>query len=182
MRKVIAVCGVPGTGKSTLFREFMKTSTWERTIPAKLVDSEYSKELDMYILGKYDDGEVFAGTDRLSMAVSPEVEKLLRVTTSNVMWEGDRLTGNKLYSFISDNLTYDVEFHIIVIKAEQSILNARYEERGSNQPEQFLNSKETKINNILNNFELTEFVTEFKNETKEDQLKILEFIKSILDR
>ena len=182
MRKVIAICGVPGTGKSTLMRKLMESSTWERQEQVKLVVSEYSQDLDLHILGKYDDGEVFAGTDKLSMAVSPEVEKFLGVTQSDVIFEGDRLTGQKLFTFISDKLTNQVEFHIIVIKAKQDTLNSRYVERGSTQPEQFLNAKETKINNILNNFELSEFITEFDNENLDDQLKILQFIESVIKK
>jgi broad-specificity NMP kinase len=178
MRKVIAVCGVPGTGKSTLFREFMKSSTWERTQPAKLVDSEYSKDLDLYILGKYDEGETFPGTDKLSLAVQPEFVKWFKVTESNILMEGDRLTNMNLYELMSEQP--DIEFHIVVLKCKQDLLKQRYADRGSNQSDQFLNGRETKISNIQNNFSLAEYITEFKNETKEEQSKILDFINSIL--
>lgn len=178
MRKIIAVCGVPGTGKTTLFREFMKNHTWERREEAKLVSSEYSKDLNLHILGKYDEGEVFAGTDRLSMAVWPEVEKWVVTSDANIMFEGDRLTGQKAYDFFSG--LPDTEFHIVVISANKATLQSRYDERGSSQPEQFLKSKDTKISNILGNFDYMDLITEFKNENLDDQKKILDFINSKL--
>ena len=71
MRKIVAVGGQPGTGKTTLFRKYMESKSWKTVEPAKLVSAMYNEELDLYILGKYQEGETFAGTDRLSMAVQP---------------------------------------------------------------------------------------------------------------
>jgi cytidylate kinase len=68
MRKIIAVGGVPGTGKTTLFRKFMEGKTFDKVEPVKLMPALYSAELDLYILGKYEEGEIYAGTDKLSMA------------------------------------------------------------------------------------------------------------------
>lgn len=178
MRKIIAVCGVPGTGKTTLFREFMKNHTWERREEAKLVSSEYSKDLNLHILGKYDEGEVFAGTDKLSMATLPEVINWAKQTDVNIMFEGDRLTGQKSFDFFSG--LPNTEFHIVVISANKATLQSRYDERGSSQPEQFLKSKDTKISNILGNFDYMDLITEFKNENLDDQKKILDFINSKL--
>jgi broad-specificity NMP kinase len=178
MRKIIAVCGVPGTGKTSLFRKFMADYKWQRREEAKLVTSEYSEQLNLHILGKYDEGEVFAGTDKLSMAVWPEIEKWAVTTDANIMFEGDRLTGQKSYDFFSS--LPDTEFHIVVISADKATLQSRYDERGSNQPEQFLKSKDTKIGNILSNFDYMDFIAEFANENLDDQKKILDFISSKL--
>ena len=38
---------------------------------------------NIYILGKYEEGEVFAGTDRMSMAVQPEAIKFLATLSAN---------------------------------------------------------------------------------------------------
>ena len=37
MRKIVAVGGSPGTGKTTLFREFMEGKTWEKVEPKKML-------------------------------------------------------------------------------------------------------------------------------------------------
>jgi hypothetical protein len=71
--KVVAIFGEPGCGKTTLMRRvlcdlgFAKDSLLE---DFKLVP--YHKHENKYVLGKYEEGEVFAGTDRMSMAVQPE--------------------------------------------------------------------------------------------------------------
>ena len=100
MRKLIAIIGEPGTGKTTLFRKFMEPFSWEKQEPVKLVNTMYCKELDLHIIGKYEEGEVFAGTDKLSMAVLPEAIKFVESSTSNIMFEGDRLTSSKFFDFL----------------------------------------------------------------------------------
>jgi len=74
MVRVIAMGGEPATGKTTLmFRLISMADDWQTVKPEKLLDAVYSKKLNLYILGKYvDDGNVFQGTDRLSMAVQPD--------------------------------------------------------------------------------------------------------------
>ena len=86
MRKLIAVGGCPGTGKTTLFRKFMEAHTWEKVEPKKLLPSLYCKDLDLYVLGKYEDGETFAGTDRLGMNVQPVAQEFVSETTSNILF------------------------------------------------------------------------------------------------
>jgi broad-specificity NMP kinase len=178
MRKIIAFAGRPGTGKSTLFRAFMEGHTWKRVDPVKLVSAEYCEELDLYILGKYDEGETFPGTDKLSMATQPEVCKWLETHSSNVIFEGDRLTGSKMYDFLAE--LPDTDFHIFVLHAGEQVLKERYAERGSDQPEQFLKAKETKINNILSNFDYRMSTEEFQNNSLEDQAIILANMKDVL--
>jgi len=111
MRKIIAVGGQPGTGKTTLFRKFMEGKTWEKVEPKKMLPALYSKELDLYILGKYEDGE-------------------------------------------------------------------RYIERGSDQSETFLKGRATKYSNLLSNFELMPYITEFSNTNLEEQGKVLAFLEN----
>jgi len=67
--KVIAIGGEPGSGKSTLMKEIISKYNWLKVYDeVKLVP--YLQYDCNYILGKYDDGETFSGTDRMSMAVS----------------------------------------------------------------------------------------------------------------
>jgi len=177
MRKIIAVGGVPGTGKTSLFREFISKHTWERVEPIKLLSSMYCKELDLYIFGKYEEGEVFAGTDKLSMSVQPNAQEFVKTTTSNVLFEGDRIFNRSFLEFVSE--LPNVDLQVIYLKVHQALLEQRYSDRGSDQSDVFLKGRETKYNNILSNFGLMEYITEFNNETLDEQAIILNHLDSI---
>jgi broad-specificity NMP kinase len=174
MRKIIAVGGQPGTGKTTLFRKFMEDKKWENVEPAKLVSAMYNKEMDLYILGKYQEGETFAGTDRLSMAVQPELQKWIQTNNSNILFEGDRVFNQSFLEFAM--ALPETDLQIVYLKAPKNILEQRYKDRGSDQSEQFLRGRETKYSNLLSNFELMSYITEFANTNLEEQLKVLAFL------
>jgi broad-specificity NMP kinase len=178
VRKLIAVGGQPGTGKTTLFRKFMEGKKWIECEPAKLISAMYNEEMDLYILGKYQEGETFAGTDRLSMAVQPEVQKWIQGINSNVLFEGDRIFNQ---SFLEFAMGLDqTELQVVYLKAPKGILEQRYKDRGSDQSEQFLRGRETKYSNLLSNFELMPYITEFNNTNLEEQGKILAFLEKHL--
>ncbi len=178
MRNVIALVGEPGTGKTTLFRRFIEQYNWEIVEPVKLVSSMYCKDTNTYILGKYEENEVFAGTDRLSMACQPQVIDFISNSNANILFEGDRLTNMKFFDFLIGLPETDVK--IIVLTVPQEIMNERYSERGSEQSETFLKGRKTKINNIRSNFEYMDYIEVFENKDLEDQNKILESINSYL--
>lgn len=178
MRKIVAVGGQPGTGKTTLFRKFMEDKIWEKVEPKKMLPALYCKELDLYVLGKYEEGETFAGTDRLSMAVQPIAQSFVSETTSNVLFEGDRIFNQSFLEFAM--ALPKVDLQVIYLKVPQEVLTQRYTDRGSDQSETFLKGRATKYNNILSNFELMPYITEFTNTTIEDQMKVMSFIKSHL--
>ena len=98
-RKIVAVGGSPGTGKTTLFRKYMEDKTWIGVEPAKLVSAMYNTERDLYILGKYEEGETFAGTDRLSMAVQPPLQEWIASHNCNILFEGDRVFNQSFLEF-----------------------------------------------------------------------------------
>jgi RNase adaptor protein for sRNA GlmZ degradation len=174
MRKIIAVGGVPGTGKTTLFRKFMEGKTFEKVVPIKLLPALYSAELDLYILGKYEAGEIYAGTDTTSMAVQPAAQEFAASTTSNILYEGDRIFNQSFLEFAMD--LPDVDLQIIFLNAPQTLLEQRYSDRGSNQSETFLKGRYTKYNNILGNFDLMSYITEFSNTNLQEQAIILQFL------
>jgi len=178
MRKIVAVGGVPGTGKTTLFRKFMEGKTWEKVEPKKMLPALYCKELDLYILGKYEDGETFAGTDRLSMAVQPVAQKFVSETTSNVLFEGDRIFNQSFLEFAMALPAVDLQ--VVYLKVPDDMLKQRYADRGSDQSEIFLKGRATKYNNILSNFELMSYITEFVNTNLEEQGKVLAFLETHL--
>jgi len=180
MRKIVAVGGVPGTGKTSLFRKFISNYEWEKVEPIKLLSSMYCEELDLYIFGKYEEGEVFAGTDRLSMAVQPSAQEFIKTTTSHVLFEGDRVFNRSFLEFASE--VDDIHLHIIYLKVHKPLLEQRYVDRGSDQSEVFLKGRETKYNNILSNFGLMEYISEFSNSTLDEQAIILDHLSNIFNK
>jgi broad-specificity NMP kinase len=175
VRKLIAVGGSPGTGKTTLFRKFMEDKNFQPLEPAKLVSAMYNPDLDLYVLGKYEDGEVFAGTDRLSMAVQPAVQEWIASHNCNVLFEGDRIFNQSFLEFAMS--LPDTDLQIVFLSAPKTVLEQRYKDRGSDQSEQFLRGRETKYNNLLSNFDLMPYITEFANTTYEEQAKVLTFLE-----
>lgn len=178
IRKLIAVGGSPGTGKTTLFRKYMEGKTFQPLEPAKLVSAMYNQDRDLYILGKYDEGEVFAGTDRLSMAVQPPMQEWIASHNCNVLFEGDRIFNQSFLEFAMG--LPDTELHIVFLSAPKTILEQRYKDRGSDQSEQFLRGRETKYSNLQSNFDLMPYITEFANTNLEEQAKVLAFLEGQL--
>ena len=92
--RLVGVIGEPATGKTALMRAILERlgDDYEGFKFGLLRGRKYVGEL--YVLGIYRAGELFAGTDRLSMAVQPFAIKFLKVipATATVVFEGDRLT------------------------------------------------------------------------------------------
>jgi broad-specificity NMP kinase len=177
-RKLIAVGGSPGTGKTTLFRKYMEDKAFQPVEPAKLVTAMYNTDRDLYILGKYEEGEVFAGTDRLSMAVQPALTEWIASHNCNILFEGDRVFNQSFLEFAMG--LPNTELHIVFLNAPKDVLEQRYKDRGSDQSEQFLRGRETKYSNLLSNFDLMPYITEFANTNLEEQAKVLAFLEGQL--
>jgi hypothetical protein len=186
MVKVIAMGGEPATGKTTLmFKLISMTDDWKICKPEKLLDAMYSEKLNLYVLGKYvDDGNVFQGTDRLSMAVQPDAEKFFNSLTSNnhsvnVIFEGDRLFNAKLLEKLSDWFPNDLK--ILILRAQDSTLDRRHVYRNDNQNDKFKESRKTKISNIQNSLVLMGYIETMANENLEHQSNIIEYIKKFFN-
>ncbi len=181
MKRLIAIVGIPGTGKTTIMREFMSDRDWVEDKPIDLLDSHVSG--DLRVLGKYEDGQTFAGTDRLSMAVVPKaIEFLLSCSEGTVIFEGDRLSSIKLLNAAKDD-GWDLKvLHVFVSDEERE---RRYKERGSNQDEKFINGRKTKVKNIVEEFgpQVTLFgeedgcVTELVHEDSADTRVVVDWLK-----
>lgn len=178
MRKIIAIGGEPGTGKTTLMREFMKGYEWKPVEVEKLVSAMYCEQLDLYVLGKYEDNQVFAGTDRLSMAVQPNAVKFVKETKSNIIFEGDRIFNQSFLEFLVEQPNTEVD--IIYLTAYDATLKERYIKRGSDQSETFLRGRRTKYQNLLTNFILMGYTRVFLNENLEGQNEVLTFLNKKL--
>ncbi len=171
--RVLAIGGEPGSGKTTLMNRVLETLKPEPKYDQfKLVP--YLQTGNVHILGKYEPGEVFAGTDRMSMAVQPEAVKFLQTlhNDSVVLFEGDRLFNSSFLTHCDEQ--YDLS--IIYLATDRDIRNRRYEERGSNQDETWLRGRESKIANILGNLMLMWKIETFNHNTPEDQEIVLKRI------
>jgi deoxyadenosine/deoxycytidine kinase len=182
MNKVIAIGGEPATGKTTLMFELIKLADdWEIVKPKKLLDAMYSKKQNLYILGKYaNDGNVFQGTDRLSMAVQPDAEQFfedLVGQSANVIFEGDRLFNQKLLEKIVDK--FDTK--IIVLMATQAELDQRHVDRNDNQNDTFKNGRKTKISNLMGSLILYDYIHLLHNESMHQQKIVLNTITSFFN-
>lgn len=179
MRKILAVIGRPGVGKTTLFKQIIEEhQNWVAQEPVKLVPTLYNEKFDCHILGKYEEGEVFAGTDRMSMAVQPAAVDFISNCNSNILFEGDRLTNSKFFEFLSS--LPDTDFKIIVLTANEDLLIERYSDRGSEQSDTFLKGRKSKISNIQTNMDFL-FITEsYPNNNLDEQKIILNQINSFL--
>ena len=176
--KVIAIGGEPGAGKSTLMKKILEKYDWQAKYDSfKLVP--YHQYKNYYILGKYEEGEVFSGTDRMSMAVQPEAIKFLATLDKDavVLYEGDRLFTASYLEHCIEN--YDLD--IVYLETDKEVRQERYKERGSNQNETWLRGRESKIANILSNMTLMFNTTKMKNNNLDDQDKIVYYIMKSLE-
>lgn len=182
--KLIYMIGLPGSGKSTVMKEFMsRFDDWKFERPIDLLDCHVRE--GVRVLGKYEGNETFSGTDRLSMAVSPKaIEYISTKPNEIIIGEGDRLNNKGFFKAAGDDL---IIIHLTVSDQERE---RRYKERGSDQSSKFIQTVRTKCKNILEEFgdqqtifgEEAGCVVEFVHETPEDTKEIVEYlIRSIQD-
>lgn len=175
MLNVIAIGGEPAVGKTTLmFKIINMADDWEVCKPEKLLDAIHSKKLNTYILGKYERGSTFQGTDRLSMAVQPDAEKFISTTKdANILFEGDRLFNSKFLEHISSHAN---NLQILVLEAQNDIIKQRHIDRNDTQDDKFINSRRTKISNISSSLVLMDYINVMQNNNPVDQQNIIDYI------
>lgn len=180
--KMTYLIGMPGCGKSTIMKEFMsRFEGWKQERVIDLLDTHVVD--NVRVLGKYEEGQVFSGTDRLSMAVSPKAIEWVETSPPEfVFGEGDRLNNKAFFESCGEQLTI---IHLTVSDAERE---RRYRERGSEQSDKFISTCKTKVKNIVESFGETQtlFGTEpskvktFKHETPEDTKIVVNFMLGLL--
>ena len=148
--KALLIGGVPGTGKSILMTKILKGLQPDNKISVGQATGYLKGKT--FVLGRYPKGEIFGGTDKLSMSVQPDFEKVVDSHLYNIVFEGDRL-----FTLANINkIKRQYKTRIIILECENSELIKRYEKRGSNQNDKFLKGRATKIQNIVDDLEATD--------------------------
>lgn len=176
---VIGIGGEPATGKSTVMKKvisqlgdglFLKSDTLAYTL---------HNRYNVVVLGYYEMGVTFGGTDRLPMNVQPVAEKWMKLFSqglhkdSVVLFEGDRLFNSSFLAYIQslgDNNVF------IVLNSKEDIKKARHAQR-DNQNETWLKGRVTKIANIVKAFP----VVQLDNNNPGDDDVIAHFIIRRID-
>ena len=183
MPKLIGICGVPGTGKTTLMREWMSTRIWTEDKPAQLLDSHVSND-GIRVFGRYENGEIYAGTDKLSMSVMPTAIEYLRSEKDGegvFVFEGDRLSSIKFFSAARE---YGYDVYIIILETSEEERERRYGDRMSDQNQKFIQGRITKVKNINTMFGPSLYedgiAKSFKHHTKDDMKIVIDHIESLV--
>lgn len=173
--KIIAIGGEPATGKTFVVRALLPLLGMSYPFKRGLVEGTFHPPTNTYVVGKYKDGDTFAGTDRLSMGVQkdwPEFLKHCAVEKRNVVFEGDRL-------FIEKNLT--ARSHMVIpifLTADKGVKLSRHLKRKDNQSEKFLKGRQTKYQRLMT---VCPTATVFSHENNFDTHRILNYIQKALE-
>lgn len=154
MIRVVALAGVPASGKTTLMRRALELLGGppggvfpSAPFPSGLLRFHVLPDSRLLILGDYSSPGTFAGTDRLSMAVAPQVTEFLARREWDgwtAAFEGDRLTGGKLL----DQVARIAELWLIVVDVSAEIWQQRQAERGNRQSAAFLAGRRSKVDRL----------------------------------
>ena len=147
MKTIFGIIGAPGTGKTTLMKHWMENWEWVHHRTGQL---DHYVSGDLIVLGVYPDGEVFGGTDKLSMSIAPQVEEFLDNNEDKViLFEGDRLNSKKFFQTVLDK---GWNLKIIALDTSTEERERRYEERGSDQDPTWLQGRISKVENVVKQF------------------------------
>lgn len=156
MRRILGVSGFPGTGKSTLMIDII--NELGPSTRQKFGLLEYTQFKDVNVLGYYEKGNLFGGTDRLSMSVQDNaveyLNSLYRLDPDRALaFEGDRLTNSEFL-----RLARSVgELRFVVLTCSEKTLvgrrEARSEKAGKEQNATWLKGRESKVYRLQTDFD-----------------------------
>ena len=181
---VIAIGGPPASGKTTLMKRILAgAEDWVSASPHKLVHGYFSKKRNTWIIGVYEkDGGIFQGTDKLSKALGPALVSFIRQNANrpvNILFEGNNVVVSKTLGQIVE---CDVNFVLLRLMVAKSLKKARHSLRGDSQSQTFLKAKETAIANVARDPFLFDHIVEVRNESPEEQHKLIEMIDWFMRR
>lgn len=141
--RTILIIGACGSGKTWVMKQIIKQMDLQ--LSAKFGMFQFKTNKKLCVLGKYD-GQMFEGSDRLSMAIARDFEPFKKIVDKNnftIIAEGDRFTNKKFIEV----------FKPYVIKIKDSGEKGR-KLRGSNQTERHVRSIQTRVDNTKCNIEV----------------------------
>ena len=157
---IMAIGGVPSTGKSTLMKAFVNQNIFKSYEIAQAFEFAQVKgyrflDHKLLILGIYENNEPFSGTDKLSFSVQRSFDHLLQVAQDAPEWnewvilfEGDRLFNRQT---LAQCLLCPHRYYVVTV--DEKILAARQQKRSQN--EAWVKGRMTKISNLRGEFTLT---------------------------
>ncbi len=191
--KVIAIGGVPGSGKSTLVRHLIAQTTLRHK--ERLAEGVFGHQLPEWnavVIGAYDDAvegsnlpfETFPGTDKLSMAAhGPALWYLKKLVDAGevrtVFFEGDRLFCSGFLSEVARKI--HCVLSIVMVEASAETLKERRTQRGTDQSAAFLKGRKTKVMGVVNHPELRCLVVCLPNNTQEEHSRALAMLGKWID-
>lgn len=143
MGNTILIVGACGVGKTWLVKQLIQKFKASRKAGYGLIRFNLNTETNLAILGHYT-GEMFEGSDKLSMAVAKDFEAFRKVQTKNnlfVIAEGDRFTNQRFIDTFQP--------HIVKILGDGA---EGRKHRGSKQSEMHLKRIQTRVDNIMEHF------------------------------
>lgn len=144
--RILFIIGAPGCGKSSLVLKMFQSFGSYTMHRWGLLD--YMEFGDLVVLGKYNSGDLFGGTDKLSNAVIDDAERFLEVNRKSILLEGDRLANTR---FI-DRCKALGELRLVTLKLNAALLQERREARafeyGKTQNPTWLAGRESKVHNL----------------------------------
>ena len=168
---IIMIGGAPCSGKSTLTRNILsKLGSAEYVEPIKLFPCE--KRGDVLVVGRYPEGETFGGTDRISYGAISQFRDFIDQEApkhKHIFLEGDRFFRAQDIEWLLDN--YDAKVYVLTVGEDEE--RRRHIERGDTQSEVWLKGRRSQINNILTNMDLFGKIEVIKNNSIDDQTKLV---------
>jgi len=183
--KFICIGGEPGTGKSGIVKSILEKLGTGYDFKFNLLRGYKYPTLDprIIVLGIYEDGVLFSGTDRLSMIAIKSIKELVHFCVENnvfmdytILFEGDRFFKQNFFETL-DSL--NVDYSLFILKVDDDVLNSRREARSdNNQSDKFLKGRRTMYSNIEEHY--PHKLTLLPSNTLEDQKNNVELIWNTL--
>jgi len=173
--KIIAIGGVPASGKSTLLKNIRKNLGERKYFKFGMLKGEFYPN-NVFIFGTY--GAKFGGTDTLSMAVQPIAEKFLdRMIDKDytIIFEGDRLFNKSYLKYILDK---GIEHKFYLLTADRRTIDQRHIDRNDTQAKGWIKGRETKYRTLYAMYvsEIEQLTNSNDNDLKNNVTKIMKDI------
>jgi hypothetical protein len=144
VKRIIAIGGEPGTGKTKLMKDVMKDYTLT-PFNYGLIKGEYDDYKKVYFIGVFD-GSKFEGSDKISIKFYNDFIEFLNQVEGVVVFEGDRLFSKRV-------LATQYPFIKLVLTASKETMDTRYKLRGVFQAERFNHLKTKSLHNIIKTYD-----------------------------